>query len=92
MSNNPTSLFPSIIPSSDDDLTPDEVITEIFEDNYKALRKGIKIVNEQYDHDIGVNGRSTKREMASYMANNMSRDGVQTISDRAFSRLEESDG
>ena len=82
-----TQISPTMIPSSDDDLTPSEVFEEIFDGNHKAIRKGIAIVNNQYSHRIGVNGRSTKQEMASYMANNMSRDGVKVIAEKAFSEI-----
>jgi len=74
-----TQISPTMIPTSDDDLTAQEVFEDIFNGKHKAIRKGISIVTDQYDHDIGVNGRSTKHEMASYMANNMSRDGVKVI-------------
>ena len=88
MSDRPQ-ITPTMIPSSDDDLTVREVFRDIFNGNHKAIRKGISIVNKQYDHDIGVNGRSTKHEMASYMANNMSRDGVKIIANKAFEAIEE---
>lgn len=83
-----TQLTPSMIPSSDGDLTAGEVFEDFFNGKHKAIRKGIAIVNEQYDYEIGVNGRSTKQEMASYMANNMSRDGVKVIAEKAFGRID----
>jgi hypothetical protein len=87
-----TTLFPSIIPDTDDDpLTPQEVTTDIFEDDFPLMRKAIAVAGDQYDHELEVNGRSTKVEIANWMAENMTRGGLQTLKETAREEMNESD-
>jgi len=84
-----TEIFPSITPTSDKDLTASEVVEDIFDGDHKAVRMAAAVVNDQYDYEVGISGRSTKIEIAMYLANNLSRDGVKTVRDKARERMEQ---
>jgi len=86
-------IFPSIIPDSEaqDDLTAEYVVNEIFDDDYPLLRKAIAIAGDQYDYELDVTGRSTKFEMSSWLAENMTHEGIETLKQAALEATNESD-
>lgn len=81
------SLFPSIVPQ---DETDHRTARDIFEDDYKTIRKAVQIAGEQYNHEIAVNGKSSKLEMLEWMNGNMTPQGMETLKEKAEERLNES--
>jgi len=92
VSSNPPTWSRSLIPNDDgEDLTRTDVQEDIFNDDYPLLRKAIAVAGDQYDYPLDVNGKSTKIEMASWFADNMTRDGIATVKRKAQEKLDESD-
>jgi len=84
-------VFPSILPGEDDkNVTPSEVVEDIFEDKYPLLRKAIAVAGDQYEYELEVNGKSTKVEMSNWLANNMTRRGIETLKQKAQEEIDES--
>ena len=82
------SLFPGVIPTSDE-LDRSYVTKEVFEDNYPLMRQAVVVISEQYDHEIEINGKSNKIEMSDWMANNMTKEGLETVRQKAEERINE---
>jgi hypothetical protein len=70
-------LFPSLIPDDEQDLTKDDV-RELFNDDHKLLRKAIAQIGKDTQNELPVNGKSTQVELLSWMAENMTRKGLES--------------
>jgi len=81
-------LFPELLPTSDD-LTSQEVINDIFNDDWDLMRVGVVVCREQLNQELPVNGKSTKIEVAKWMANNNTREGLEIIREKARERQDE---
>lgn len=80
-------LFPSIVPE-DNTVDAAEILQEW---EYPLLRNAAAVVNENSAYESDINGKSTKQEIAQFLASNCTAEGVEVIKEKAEERLNESD-